>query len=264
MENEDLIKKLESIELPEIEIPSHKSRLRGALLTSDYFQKPSFFETLKRPLVLTAPALALLIFLGVTIIQPKLNETRALTIAKNNSEIKKLLEDQNMILGEVKVKDGKAYVLLNPLEEIKPLEEKNQAIKIQKVEKEEIEGAMVEINLNQKEVTKINPLKGEDIIPLANQEIESAQEIAKTEEIIKEIIPKEAKIEKIQPSLPAKMHLVEKDEGVEIISPPETVKRAKVYYIFDGREWIVKVNLNEKRVEEIKYSSSNQNFKGRK
>ncbi len=39
MKEEELIKKLESVDIPSIELESHRSRLRMALLSSDYFKK---------------------------------------------------------------------------------------------------------------------------------------------------------------------------------------------------------------------------------
>lgn len=267
MENEDLIRKLKNTELPEIEIKNHKIRLRMALLSSGYFKKPGFFEIIKKYLIFAVPASALLIILGVTVIQPKLSEAKALGIARNNPEIKKLMAEKNMVLTEVKVKDDTAYVLLNPLQETELKTEKTPAIKIQKTEEnklEDIEGAIVEVNLGKKEVTKINPIKGDDIAPLANQEKESAKEIAGTEEVIKDMIPKEARIEKIQSFLPQKIHLVDKDHQIEAEPNPLAEKRASVHYNLDGKKWVIKVNLDEKRVEEIQYSSTvEQILKGR-
>jgi hypothetical protein len=43
----------------------------------------------------------------------------------------------------------------------------------------------------------------------------------------------------------------------------DTEKKAKVHYSLNGKEWVVKVDLVKKKVEEIKYSLENQNFKGR-
>ena len=267
MENEDLIRKLKNTELPDIEIKNHKIRLRMALLSSGYFKKPGFLEIIKKSLIFAVPASALLIILGVTVIQPKLSEAKALSIAKNNPEIKKLMAEKNMVLTEVKLKDGRVYVLLNPLQETELKTEKNPAIKIQKTEEdklEDIEGAIIEVNLGKKEVAKINPIRGDDIVPLANQEKESAKEIAGTEEVIKDIIPKEARIEKIQAFLPQKIHLVDKDHQIEVEPNPLAEKRASVHYNLDGKKWVIRVNLDEKRVEEIQYSSSVEQFlKGR-
>jgi len=51
MKEEELIKKLESVKLPDIELESHKSRLRMALLKSGYFKKRqevTFMEQVKK------------------------------------------------------------------------------------------------------------------------------------------------------------------------------------------------------------------------
>jgi len=263
MEKEDLIKKLESIELPDIKIESHKKGLKMALLSSDYFKKPSFFEVFRKSLVFSVPALVVLIIFSITIIQPKFIEAKAIGIVKNNPEVKKLMEENNMVLSEVKVKNGKAYVLVNIQKESKVANEKPSAITIQKVkenEKNDIEGAIVEVNLNQNKVNKINPIRSDDIAPLANEEKELAREIVESEEIVEEIIPKEAKIEKIQSSLPQKIHLVEENQEFKAIhNPEEDGKEARVHYTLDGKKWIIKVNLKDKRVEEIKYSPENKN-----
>ncbi len=264
MEEEDLIKKLESIDFPEVEIKGYKKILRIALLNSYYSKKMSFFEIFKKSLVFSVPALALLLILGITIIQPNLTEAKALSIAKANPEIKKLMENNSMSLGEVKVKNGKAYILLNLPEEAKIME-KNSAIKIRKAKEnapEDIEGAIIEISLNQKEVNKINLIKGDDVSPLADEERESAKEIIESEEIIKEIIPKGAEIGKIQSSLPREVHLIERDHEVQILPSSKAERKVRVQYILDGKKWVIKVNLDEKRVEEIEYSSSNKE-KGR-
>ena len=39
MKQEELIKKLENVDLPEIEVQSHRRRLRMALLQSQYFEE---------------------------------------------------------------------------------------------------------------------------------------------------------------------------------------------------------------------------------
>jgi len=269
MGNEDLIKKLENIRLPEIEIKSHKKGLKTALLSSSYFKKQSPFEIFRKSLVFSLPALALLVILAFNLIQPKLTEAKALGIAKNNPEIKKLIEEKNMVLSEVKIKDGKAYVLLNHQEEVNEKTEKTPAIKIQKMEEnksgdEDIEGAIVEINLNQKEVAKINLIRGEDIVPLKDKDKESARKIVDDEEIIKEIIPENAEIEKIESSLPRKIHMVEENQEFKAIhNPDEDGKKAHVHYTSDGKRWIIRVDLERERVEEIEYYSDNQDEKGR-
>jgi len=267
MREEELIKKLEKIELPEVEMESHKRNLKMALLSSNYFKKPGIFEVFVKPLAFALPVLILLIA-STILIPPKILEARALEIAKANPEIKKLIEEKNMALGEVKIKDDKAFVVLNSLQdknsEITEEKETVPEIKIKKVEKDssdDAEGAIVEINLKQKEVAKINPIKSDEIFPLANQEKESAKEIAESEEIIKDIIPKEATIEKIQSSFPKEINLIEKNNEIEAIPNLVDGKKARVHYILDGKRWIIKVNLEEKRVEEVEYFLENHDIK---
>lgn len=266
MKKEDLGKKLENIEIPEIEIQSHKRRLKMALMDSDYFQKSSFFKIFRKYLVFAVPALALLIILGITIIQPKLIKAKVLKLVENNPEIRKLIEEKNMFLGEVKIQGEKAYVLLNsPLSE--PVKEKTFTVKIQEDQEdkiEEIEGAIIEVSLKQEKIAEINPIRGEDVFPLADEEKESAKEIVEAEEIIQEIIPKGAKIEKIHSSLPKKLRLIEKDHGVKVVPQPNSQKTVQIHYIFNGKKWVVKINLSEKRVEEIQYSPNKEHSKGRK
>lgn len=266
MEEKDLIKKLENIRVPEIEIKGHKKELKMALFNSDYFQKRDFFQVFKRSLAFAVPALALLLILGFNIIEPRLAEANALRLAMNNPEIKRLMEENNMVLSDVKVSGGKAYVLLKPQEKTESGQEKDSSIKIEKAkgdEAEDIEGAIIEISLEKKQVIKINPIEWEEIAPLNDEEKEKAKEIVKENEILKDIIPKEAKLEKIKSSLPQKIGLIEKNNEAKVVPRPDTEKKAKVHYNLEGKEWVVKVDLAKKKVEEIKYSLENQNFKGR-
>lgn len=52
MNNEDLIKKLEKIDLPEVEFPSHQRQLKMALLNSGYFRKQTTMSLLKKTMSL--------------------------------------------------------------------------------------------------------------------------------------------------------------------------------------------------------------------
>lgn len=266
MEEKDLIKKLGNIRVPEIEIKGHKKNLKMALLSSDSFQKRDFFQLLRKPLTVAVPVLVLLLLLGFNVIEPRLAEANALRLAMNNPEIKNLIEKNNMVLSDVKVSGGKAYILLKPQEKTESGQEKDPSIKIEKAKEneiEDIEGAIIEVSFEQKEVTKVDPIEWEEVAPLDDKEKESVRDIVKENEILKDIIPKEAKIEKIKSSLPQKIGLIEKDNEAKVIPRPNTEKKAKVHYSLEGKEWVVKVDLAKKKVEEIKYSLENQNFKGR-
>lgn len=259
MENEDLIKKLENIDLPEVEIGSHKRRLKMALFNSGYFQKRRPWEVFKRSFVLVLPTFAVLMILSWLVVKPKFTEIRILNIAKNDPAVLKLMEEKGIALNEIKIKDGKAYILMN-LPEKEEAKEEIIPVGIQK-EKDQtknVEGAIVEVNLNQKKVSEIKMIKGDEVSPLDSSEKEEARRIAEEEEIVKEIIPREAKIEEVKSVLPQKLNLIERNEKVEAVRNPLAEKRAWVRYTTDGKEWMIRVNLDKKKVEEIKVSSRNR------
>jgi hypothetical protein len=260
MKDEELIKKLEETDFPEIEIKSHKAGLRFALLNSDYFKKPDYINIFRKSLAFSVSALAIFVIMGFFVIGPKLTEARVLGIAKNNPEVQKLMKENNMVFSEIKIRGDIAYVLINAPQENKKAEQKNSAIIIQKVEKidNNVEGAIVELNIKENKIIKINMIRGEEISPLVEGEEESARDIVESEEVVGNIVPKEAKIEKIQSSLPQKIQLFEKDNFVQAVPQPESERKASVHYSLDGKEWAIQVNLDEKRVEKIEYSSSSQ------
>ena len=125
MKQEDLIKKLENIKTPDIEIQSHKQRLKMASLNSGYFKEeeimnPIMFWT--KRLVPAGIALALILVVGFTVIQPKLQIAKAMEIAKKDPQIQQLMKDYRLEIKQVKVQDGKAYVLLTlPEEKLPPV-----------------------------------------------------------------------------------------------------------------------------------------------
>jgi len=120
MEFKDLEKKLESIKVPEIEIQSHKERLKVALLTQHQKlrfgtgQDSGYFwnKIMLKRLVPAGVALALVLVVGFTVIQPKLQTAKAMEIAKKDPQIQQLMKDYGLEIKEVKLQDGKAYVLL--------------------------------------------------------------------------------------------------------------------------------------------------------
>jgi hypothetical protein len=83
MNKEDLIKKLENIELPEIEIQSHQRRLRLALLNSGYWKEKTFMSLLKKFAPIGAVAvIALLVVVGVNYFKsPSLVSRNSLLVA---------------------------------------------------------------------------------------------------------------------------------------------------------------------------------------
>ena len=266
MKKEDLIKKLENIDLPEIELQSHRRRLRMALLNSGYFKKKTIMKTIKHFALIGAPAIAVVLALIFTVINPKLQEVRAIEIAKNDPQIRKLMEENGVVIKEVKVKGDKAYVLLALSEAKLPSVLKGEEIDLlrkkgtfgivtsENGELQIFTGAVAEISLGPKRVAhiKIKRLEAKNIpiTPLTEEEKSKAIEIAKSEQKIKEIIPNIEKAEVIvKPMPPLKLRLEEDNDEIKVISDPKEDKRANVIFKFDGGQNIITVNLTQNKVE---------------
>jgi len=136
MKEEELIKTLESVELPEIELQSHQRRLRMALLNSGYSRRQwgvpilelaksklkGVRDTMIRELVSRQPvwktalasALAVVLIMGLAITLPGLTgqspEALAADIAQNSPEVRALVGGEPVALNTT-VTDGTAYVL---------------------------------------------------------------------------------------------------------------------------------------------------------
>jgi len=271
MKKEDLIKKLENIKTPDIEIQSHKQRLKMALLSSGYFkEKPIMFWT--KRLVPAGITLALILVVGFTVIQPKLQIARAMEIAKNDPQIQQLMKDYGVEIKEVKLQDGKAYVLLALPEEKLPSELEKRALGSEETgmrgpgqmfmayqnpetgEIIEFSGSVAEINLEEKKVEKLELIEKEKInlTPLTEEEKTRAIEIAKSEPKIQEMIPDLEEREVIvKPLPPLKLRLDEDpDNGMEVTSAdPNEEKRANVIFKSDKYQDIITVNLTTGKVE---------------
>jgi len=116
MKQEDLIKKLENTKTPDIEIQNHKQKLKMVLLGSGYFkEKPIMFWTKK--LAPAGAALALILAIGFvsffTVIRPELQIADAMEIIANNEQARAIIEEYNLEVQEVEIKDHVAYVFLN-------------------------------------------------------------------------------------------------------------------------------------------------------
>ena len=283
MEFKDLEKKLESIKTPDVEIQSHKERLKMALLNSGYFKEekimnPIMFWT--KRLVPAGIALALILVVGFNVIQPKLQIARAMEIAKNDPQIQKLMKDYGVEIKEVKLQDGKAFVLLALPEEELPSELEKRALGGEETgihgagqmfmayqdpetgEIIEFSGSVAEINLEEKKVEKLELIENEKInlTPLTEEEKTRAIEIAKSEPKIREMVPDLEEREVIvKPLPPLKLRLDEDpDEGIKVISADTNgQKRANVIFKSDEYQDTITVNLTTGKVEgAVSYSTS--------
>ncbi len=114
MKQEDLLKRLENLETPEIELPGHRQALRMALLNSGRFKKRTILDWAK----MLAPVSAALVLIAVVgffnLIQPQLQIAQAKEIAKNDPQVQALLQEYGLEIAEVKLENGEALLLLAP------------------------------------------------------------------------------------------------------------------------------------------------------
>ncbi|MFO7712170.1 MAG: hypothetical protein R6V51_03020 [Dehalococcoidia bacterium] len=114
MKEEDLIRELENLETPDIDLPGHRQSLKAALINSDRFRRrtPMGWARILAPV---AAAVALMAFFGfVNLIQPELHTARAMEIARTDAQVRALMTDYGLDIAEVKLQDGEAFVLLAP------------------------------------------------------------------------------------------------------------------------------------------------------
>ena len=276
MKIEDLVKKLENLNLPEIDtqspkVQSHKRRLKIALLSSGYFGEDKIVFWTKR-LVPAGIALALILAVGFGTIQPKLQIARAMEIAKNDPQIQQLMKDYGVEIKEVKLQDGKAFVLLALPEEKLPSELEKRALGSEETgmrgpgqmfmayqnpetgEIIEFSGSVAEISLKEKKVEKLEMVGTMkfNLAPLTEEEKTRAIEIAKSEPKIQEMIPDLEQREVIvKPLPPLKLRLDEDpDNGMEVTSAdPNEEKRVNVIFKSDEYQDAITVNLTTGKVE---------------
>ncbi len=114
MKHEKLIQKLENLETPEIELPGHKQALKMTLLGSGHFRERTIMDWAK----ILAPVSAAVVLIAVVgffnVIQPQLHIAQAKGIALNDPQVQELIEDYELAITEVKLRDGEAFVLLAP------------------------------------------------------------------------------------------------------------------------------------------------------
>ncbi len=113
MKEDDLIKRLENLETPDVELSGHRQALRTALLNSNRFQRRTAMGW-ARILAPVAAAVALIAVFGfLNIIQPEFHTARAIEIARADAQVQTLMADYGLGIAEVQLQDGEAFVLLS-------------------------------------------------------------------------------------------------------------------------------------------------------
>ena len=112
MEQDELIRKLENLETPEIELRGHRQTLKAALLNSPRFRGRTGAGW-ARILAPVAAAVVLIVVVGfLQLVQPGLHMAQAREIARNDPHVQALIEEQNLHIADVKLRDGEAFVVL--------------------------------------------------------------------------------------------------------------------------------------------------------
>jgi len=258
MENEDLIKKLEEISLPKIEIKSHKKGLSLVLMKkySPERKRAELFNIFKKLIPAGAIAVILFFFIFNNLNSPKYNLAKAKEIALQNNEIKDWLQ-QGSTIKDIKIADGKAYVLIEPPEEKKEQEElapvslKSEGVSQENIAEEKFGGAFVEVNIKEKEVKNIKKL-APIVTSLMEIKKEKVLEIVNKSWEVQEKVPKEAEVLNI--NVPTPKFRLSKDGGsVSAIPETETEEKASIIYKSDGHRWEGKINLTKEEVEEVNF-----------
>jgi hypothetical protein len=112
MKNDDLMKKLENLETPEIELSGHRQVLKMVLLSSGRFKKRTIMYWAKILAPVTAAVLLIAVVGFPNVIQPRLQMAQAKEIAMSDLQVRDLMEENQLEITEVKLQNGEAYVLL--------------------------------------------------------------------------------------------------------------------------------------------------------
>ena len=245
MTEEELIKKLEGINFPKIEVESHRRRLRMALLQTQYFEElPGKVSALKsklkggidtmkglfswrpvwKPALVGTLALALII--GSALFVPPLfgpsPQALAADIAQNNPEVQELLGDDSIVVKKVQVVDGVGQVVC---------EASVGTFALAKVDLEG--GRLIEVEkIKMPELTK--------------EEEARAIEIAKADPEVKELLDKGAMVDRVFPTFG--MVVLNVEDGKTKI---ETSVSVTVELSLDNEKWIVYVDLDKGKTETI-------------
>jgi len=244
MKEEELIKRLENVKLPEIEVQSHRRRLRMALLDTGYLKRQqgiSIFELAKsklegvkavmsRSLVLRQPAwrfvtvtaLAVALVTALVVTLPSLTgqsvQALAADIAQNSPEVRAALGGGEVqVVKVIKVVDGNGTVIAEG--------------KLGRI--------VAEVDLKKKMVTEVVTLS-----EFTTADKQKAIDIARADSRVKELLDKGASIGNVSSmySFGARMN-AETGETEEFL---ETLVRVAIE--LGEKSWAAYVDLTEENV----------------
>lgn len=250
MNEEKLIQQLEDASLPQIEIVSHRNRLRADLLNNySKARRSGLMFAVCRKAALPVIVLVILFGLGFNnLILPRYNLAQAVAIAQKDPQVQEWLK-QGAYIKEKRIIDNKVYILLQPAK-VNRGEEATLSGKEtdRQEESDQFLGALVEVEITEKRVSRI-----ENAAPMVksfmDSEEERIKEIMKNTPEAEKIIPNEAEILEIKISLPELE--IKQNHSVKIM--PEAVEEAHVIYYYDDEQKTAEMNVSESKMEYIEY-----------
>lgn len=248
MKKQDLINKLEKIEFSEIEIPSHRKRLKNTLISQflKKEQKLRFFNIYKKALIPVGAmaAILLIFFVANNLLHPQYTLADARKIIMADSQTQELIK-AGADVKDIKIIKNKAYALISSEQRSEGSEQRSgdSAFLVANTTEinEQITGTLVEIDLKKKKVLQVEEIIT-PIPSLTEVEMTKIQKIIESPEMLKLGKPE---IKKIEAGLPIPTKLIEKEGEIEVI----TETSASVIYEIDKIQWEAKVNLTTQKLE---------------
>jgi len=259
------IKSVEKISFPQLEIASHRIKLRKILL-SRYAEerKRWLFFNIFQKFSLAGLGVILIFFVFNNLIYPNYTLAKAKEIALKDPQIKELIEKGGKIK-DIEIIKNQAYFLIQPPREeiakMLPIKEDKilESEEKEEIKREESYTTLAEINIKEKKVTKLQNIVSK-FTPLTEEEKEEIQEISWKSPKIQKEIPKEAEIKEIIIP-PAEVKLAKKGKEIQILS--EKKNEAIIIYQLGKNHWKGKVNLKKKMVEDLEFLNATDEEKKR-
>lgn len=258
MNSPETERRLEGLNLPEIELPTHKRKLRAFLL--EEMSRPKAwleFVPFWKGLALAGAGLAVLIIIvfdAAVLWQP--SAVLAQDIALKDTRVQALV-GQGAVIKDTKLADKKGYVLMRiektqALKETGPgyagasqealLNQPAQAPAISSPPATGLSVFLVEVDFKKREVAEMK----EVVVPLPQLNETQKMMVRKISDQSRDV-PSGASIEEIKPSL-SDFKLVKKGNAVEV-EPSAT--EAAVIYRQDGKKWRGMFDMRQMMMEKI-------------
>jgi hypothetical protein len=250
MDNDELVKKLERLDVPVVPVESHRLKLREALLTvvavKGLRKEATFWDNVKARLdyfsvLLQRPAwriafsgtaallITLSLFLGYRLTGDVSPTVLASNIALNSPEVPGMLDGTGDIrVLNVNFSNGTAHVICG----------RNIGSIVQ-----------VNIDLKEKKMLRTQRLAGLFMSELSEPLKADAISIAMADPRVKQMVSQGGSVKRVMPSLSSISGVsLLNDDMLKLLSLND---KAVVQIECGGRSWLIQTNLNERQVERI-------------